>query len=119
MKSTSSNRNIPTVSDKIRLSHSSNPSYVAVDLCYHALFAFRSLSCIIISYISYMHRESLKDASGGKWRCSQEKNECTKIANAQRCESRKLCGGVILNLKNMFFGAFTTLQNTPHPIFSR
>lgn len=27
----------------------------------------------------YMHRESLKDASGGKWRCSQEKNECSVV----------------------------------------
>lgn len=87
MKSTSSNRNIPTVSYKIRLSHSSYPSYVAVDSCYHALFAFGRLSCIIIiiiiSYIIYiyiyMHRESLKDASGGKWRVSQEKNECSVV----------------------------------------
>lgn len=79
MKSTSSNGNIPTVSYKIRLSHSSYPSYVAVDSCYHALFAFGRLSCIIISYIIYMHRESLKDASGGKWRCSQEKNECSVV----------------------------------------
>ena len=103
MKSTSSNRNIPTVSYKIRLSHSS--SYVAVDSCYHVLFAFSRPSYIIISYIIDMHRESLKDAGGGKWRCSQEKNEFTKNYKCPAFSITKALCGVILHL-NAFWSLY-------------